>query len=42
MNEEESEEILDGNNSDTPDITLRRSPRERRPPKYLDDYVCSK
>ena len=42
MNEEESEEILDGNNSDTPDITLRRSPRERRPPKYLNDYVCSK
>ena len=42
MNEEENEEILDGKNSDTPDITLRRSPRERRPPKYLDDYVCSK
>jgi hypothetical protein len=42
MNEEEIEEILDGNNSDTPDTTLRRSSRERRPPKYLDDYVCSK
>ena len=43
MNEEEIEEILDGNNSDTPDTTLRRSSRERRPPKYLDDYdECSK
>ena len=42
MNEEEIEEISDGNNSDTPDTTLRRSSRERRPPKYLDDYVCSK
>jgi hypothetical protein len=42
MNEEEIEEILDGNNSDTPDTTLRRSSRKRRPPKYFDDYVCSK
>jgi hypothetical protein len=42
MNEEEIEEISDGNNSDTPDTTLRRSSRERRLPKYLDDYVCSK
>jgi hypothetical protein len=42
MNEEEIEEILDGNNSDTPDTILRRSSRERRPPKYLDDYACSK
>jgi hypothetical protein len=42
MNEEEIEEILDGNNSDTPDTTLRRSSREQRPPKYLDDYVFSK
>ena len=42
MNEEEIEEILDGNKSDTPDTTLRRSSRERRPPKYLDDYVFSK
>jgi hypothetical protein len=25
MNEEEIEEILDGNNSNTPDTTLRRS-----------------
>jgi hypothetical protein len=42
MNEENIDEISDGNNSDTPDTTLRRSSRERRPPKYLDDYVCSK
>jgi hypothetical protein len=42
MNKEEIEEILDGNNSDTPDTTLRRSSRGRKPPKYLDDYVCSK
>jgi hypothetical protein len=42
MNEKEIEEILDGNNSDTPDTTLRRLSGERRPPKYLDDYVCSK
>ena len=42
MNEEEIEEILDSNNSDTVDTTLRRSSRERRPPKYLDDYVFSK
>ena len=42
MNEENIDEISDGNNSDTLDTTLRRSSRERRPPKYLDDYVCSK
>jgi transposase InsO family protein len=42
MNEEEIEEISDSNYSDTPDITLRRSSRERRPPTNLDDYVCSK
>ena len=41
-NEEEIEEILDGYNSDTLDTTLRRSSRERRSPKYLDDHVCSK
>jgi hypothetical protein len=42
MNEEKIEEISDGNNSDRSDTILRRSPRERRPPKYLDEYVCSK
>jgi hypothetical protein len=41
MNEEEIEEILDGNNSNRPDTTLRRSSRERSPPMYLDDYMCS-
>jgi hypothetical protein len=42
INEEKIEEISDGNNSDRSDTILRRSPRERRPPKYLDEYVCSK